>query len=54
MVPLCRLGEPEDYANVAVFLASGGHHLVCQVSSIINHGFMYWLNEDLSSGMLAP
>lgn len=33
MVPLGRLGEPEEYANVAVFLASGGHYLVGQVIS---------------------
>ena len=33
MLPLGRLGEPEEYANVAVFLASDGHYLVGQVIS---------------------
>jgi 3-oxoacyl-[acyl-carrier protein] reductase len=33
MVPLGRLGEPEEYANVALFLAAGGHYLVGQVIS---------------------
>lgn len=33
MVPLGRLGTPEEYANVAVFLASEGHYLVGQVIS---------------------
>lgn len=33
MVPLGRLGEPEEYTNVAVFLAAGGHYLVGQVLS---------------------
>lgn len=33
MLPLGRLGAPEEYANVAVFLASDGHYLVGQVIS---------------------
>lgn len=33
MVPLGRLGTPDEYANVAVFLASEGHYLVGQVIS---------------------
>ncbi|WP_374408716.1 SDR family NAD(P)-dependent oxidoreductase [Hydrogenophaga sp.] len=33
MLPLGRLGTPEEYANVAVFLASDGHYLVGQVIS---------------------
>jgi 3-oxoacyl-[acyl-carrier protein] reductase len=33
MVPLGRLGQPEEYANVALFLAAGGHYLVGQVIS---------------------
>jgi 3-oxoacyl-[acyl-carrier protein] reductase len=33
MVPLGRLGEPEEYGNVALFLAAGGHYLVGQVIS---------------------
>lgn len=33
MMPLGRLGEPEEYANVALFLAAGGHYQVGQVIS---------------------
>jgi 3-oxoacyl-[acyl-carrier protein] reductase len=33
MVPSGRLGRPEEYANVAVFLASQDHYLVGQVIS---------------------
>jgi 3-oxoacyl-[acyl-carrier protein] reductase len=33
MLPLGRLGEPEEYANVAVFLAAQDHYLVGQVLS---------------------
>lgn len=33
MVPIGRMGTPEEYANVAVFLASDGHYLVGQVIS---------------------
>ena len=30
MIPLGRLGEPEEYASLAVYLASAEHHLVGQ------------------------
>lgn len=33
MLPLGRLGEPEEYASLAVYLASDGHYLVGQVIS---------------------
>jgi len=33
MLPLGRLGTPQEYANVAVFLARDGHYLVGQVIS---------------------
>ena len=33
MVPAGRLGESEEYAHVALFLAAGGHYLVGQVIS---------------------
>lgn len=33
MMPLGRLGQPEEYAALAVFLAGGGHYLVGQVIS---------------------
>lgn len=33
MLPLGRLGTPEEYANLAVFLARDGHYLVGQVIS---------------------
>jgi 3-oxoacyl-[acyl-carrier protein] reductase len=33
MLPLGRLGQPEEYANVAVFLARDDHYLVGQVIS---------------------
>ena len=33
LVPAGRLGEPEEYAHVALFLAAGGHYLVGQVIS---------------------
>ena len=33
MMPLGRLGEPEEYASLAVYLASDGHYLVGQVIS---------------------
>lgn len=39
MIPAGRLGRPEEYANVAVFLASQDHYLVGQVISP-NGGFV--------------
>lgn len=33
MMPLGRLGKPEEYASLAVYLASDGHYLVGQVIS---------------------
>lgn len=39
LVPSGRLGRPEEYANVAVFLASQDHYLVGQVISP-NGGFV--------------
>lgn len=33
LVPAGRLGAPDEYARVAVFLAAGGHYLVGQVIS---------------------
>ncbi len=39
MVPAGRLGRPEEYANVAVFLAAQDHYLVGQVISP-NGGFV--------------
>ena len=33
LVPAGRLGGPEEYAHVALFLAAGGHYLVGQVIS---------------------
>jgi 3-oxoacyl-[acyl-carrier protein] reductase len=33
LIPLGRLAEPEEYASLAVYLASDGHYLVGQVIS---------------------
>ena len=33
IVPLGRLGKPEEYASLAVYLASDGHYLVGQTIS---------------------
>lgn len=33
MIPLGRLGEPEEYASLAVYLASDEHYLVGQIIS---------------------
>ena len=33
MVPMGRLGEPDEYARLAVFLAAGQHYLIGQVIS---------------------
>ena len=33
MVPLGRIGRPEEYASLAVYLASDEHYLVGQVIS---------------------
>lgn len=33
MIPLDRLGEPEEYASLAVYLASDEHYLVGQIIS---------------------
>ncbi len=33
MVPAGRLGRPEEYASLAVYLAAGEHYLVGQVIS---------------------
>ncbi len=33
MIPLGRLAEPEEYASLAVYLASDGHYPVGQVLS---------------------
>jgi 3-oxoacyl-[acyl-carrier protein] reductase len=33
LVPLGRMGKPEEYASLAVYLASDGHHLVGQTIS---------------------
>lgn len=33
MIPLGRLGKPEEYASLAVYLASDEHYLVGQIIS---------------------
>ncbi len=33
LIPLGRLGEPEEYASLAVYLASDEHYLVGQIIS---------------------
>ena len=33
MIPLGRLGEPEEYASLAVYLESDEHYLVAQIIS---------------------
>lgn len=33
MIPLGRLGRPEEYASLAVYLAGDSHYLVGQVIS---------------------
>ena len=34
LIPLGRIAEPEEYASLAVYLASDGHYLVMQVVNV--------------------